>query len=903
MKKVFLILILGFTPLLAQNFAGIRIYINPGHGGNDPANDRYIPLTGFWESEGNLTKGLYLRSMLENAGAVVFISRTQNRDVDDLPLSQISADANANNVDYFHSIHSNGLNGNASVNYPLMLFRGYDDEPVFPEAKTMGEIMWNQLNAPNGQWTYWPYNWVNNRGDWSFYPDWGDKVGLGVLRGLNMPGTLSEGNFHDYLPNSWRLMNTDYRQHEAVEIFRAFTEFYDLDPMTTGILAGIVRDDTKNVTYSYSYNSGLPNDKKLAVNNTRVTLLPEGITYSGDFKNNGFYLFDSLAPGDYQVVVEAGVYKPDTVYATVTANKTAFANIFLVEDPDRSPEIYTTDPADQAQGVLTHAPITVRFSRPMDPSLTGQAFTLTPPADGALSWEDDDQILTFAPADTFRVSTTYQVVIDTGAASRNGIKLTAPFMFTFTTAADHVRPKIIAYSPAAEIDSVIIDADIMIRFDIGMRPAETQSAFTINPPVNGVFSWDTSNTVMTFNPDEDLSRKTWYTVTISTGASNSRGVSLAEPFTFTFITRQRNEVRLSRSFPQDNSEGISTRLKFILDFDAPINATTVISALALYDESGSLVPLRGHDVLNNRVSCLPRLTLKNNQLYHLFIYKSLKDTLNLPLIDTTEVVFRTISSEYAGTVIEDFEFLGDWQNPASDDSSTGIDPQGTSLSLSPVYKISGSYSARMQYKFAGEKDGVCRLFNAVGFPVNADSGSVFGLWVFGDYSHNMLEIGSTGNAPYEDIAWTDTIDWAGWKLVKFLLPETGLSFNAITVRQISGSDLAGELYIDDAQYGLVSGLGSVRPDVSWPVTFELSQNYPNPFNPITRIAYTLPAASNVRLTVYNLLGQEISRLIDAPVRAGRHEIIWDATGFPSGIYFYRLETGKYIRTRKMVLLR
>ena len=129
----------------AQDFDSIRIYINPGHGGYD-SNDRYIPQTGYWESEGNLTKGLYLRHILENAGAVVFMSRTQNRTEDDRPLSQISADANANNVDYFHSIHTNALTGNTYINYPLLLFRGYDDAPVFPEAKEMGALMWYRMN-------------------------------------------------------------------------------------------------------------------------------------------------------------------------------------------------------------------------------------------------------------------------------------------------------------------------------------------------------------------------------------------------------------------------------------------------------------------------------------------------------------------------------------------------------------------------------------------------------------------------------------------------------------------------------------------------------------------------------------------------------------------------------------
>jgi len=60
MKKIILLFLI-VTALSAQDFSGIKIYINPGHGGNDPANDRYIPQTGYWESEGNLTKGLYLR--------------------------------------------------------------------------------------------------------------------------------------------------------------------------------------------------------------------------------------------------------------------------------------------------------------------------------------------------------------------------------------------------------------------------------------------------------------------------------------------------------------------------------------------------------------------------------------------------------------------------------------------------------------------------------------------------------------------------------------------------------------------------------------------------------------------------------------------------------------------------
>ena len=151
-QALFLFILAG--SLTAQDFSGIKIYINPGHGGHD-SDDRYISSTGYWESEGNLTKGLYLRDLLENLGATVIMSRTQNRSIDDRSLSEIDAEANANNVDYFHSIHSNAHN--ETVNYPLVLFRGTDSNPVFSQAKTMGSIIWNQLKNIPGNIAFYSY--------------------------------------------------------------------------------------------------------------------------------------------------------------------------------------------------------------------------------------------------------------------------------------------------------------------------------------------------------------------------------------------------------------------------------------------------------------------------------------------------------------------------------------------------------------------------------------------------------------------------------------------------------------------------------------------------------------------------------------------------------------------------
>jgi hypothetical protein len=90
---------------------------------------------------------------------------------------------------------------------------------------------------------------------------------------------------------------------------------------------------------------------------------------------------------------------------------------------------------------------------------------------------------------------------------------------------------------------------------------------------------------------------------------------------------------------------------------------------------------------------------------------------------------------------------------------------------------------------------------------------------------------------------------------------------------------------------------------SIPSEFTLSQNYPNPFNPVTVISYQLAKASNVKLTIYDALGQNVSILIDQSQNAGNYNIEWDASAYPSGVYFYRLEAESFVSNKKMILIK
>ncbi|MDZ7764160.1 MAG: T9SS type A sorting domain-containing protein [Melioribacteraceae bacterium] len=100
-----------------------------------------------------------------------------------------------------------------------------------------------------------------------------------------------------------------------------------------------------------------------------------------------------------------------------------------------------------------------------------------------------------------------------------------------------------------------------------------------------------------------------------------------------------------------------------------------------------------------------------------------------------------------------------------------------------------------------------------------------------------------------------------------------------------------------------SMISDVEGDESVELKFELSQNYPNPFNPSTTINYSVPTSGLVTLKVYNILGQEVKTLVNTVQNAGFHNVSFDASTLSSGVYIYRLSSGNFVNTKKMILLK
>lgn len=116
-----------------------------------------------------------------------------------------------------------------------------------------------------------------------------------------------------------------------------------------------------------------------------------------------------------------------------------------------------------------------------------------------------------------------------------------------------------------------------------------------------------------------------------------------------------------------------------------------------------------------------------------------------------------------------------------------------------------------------------------------------------------------------------------------------------------------KMYIDENGDTVLTSINETEPP-SNPIGFELFQAYPNPFNPVTNIEYSVPeeeqsVASRVQIKVYDILGREITTLVNEEKSKGKHKVQFDAKGLASGVYFYQLSSSGFISTRKMLLLK
>ena len=826
MKKIFFLYIIFTITLLAQrtDLSGLKFCIDPGHGGNNPANDRHLipdPGTDFWESESNFQKALLLEPMLKELGAWVILTRYTNYYPNDEEPSLTARWqlANANNVTWFHSIHSNatGWAVNNTVNSTMMLVK--EDIPTrkaaFPEAVTMSNILGKHFVKnlrTSGSTTYL---------DYTFYGGPNGGYNLGVLKGLVMPGELSEGSFHDYFPETRRLMNNHYRKMEAYAIRNGIMEYFGVPPDTLCIIAGIIKDMTSNNPINY----------------LNVKILPIDSTYTGDRYNNGFYMFDKLVAGNYKIIYEAPNYLPDSAFVTINKGEIKFIDKTLI---NFIPPVATSN---------------------------------------------------FKTGDTT-------------------VSVTSYFDFTFT------KP---------------------------MDTASVRQAFKITPNVEGSFSWSNSNMSLRFTPLAPLNSKTIYTILIDTTAKDIAGFSIdgngdgvsGDPFILTFKTLISDDERpfVLSSYPAKNStlKDFSTLGTITFTFNKLMDTTSLRSSIALRKNSiDQPIDMMFYNLDNKTNVCVKmKNQMDTSSVYVLLIYNTAKDIFQNTMKSIYYFYVNTNNRKYKSvTTLEDFsQGIDNWWQPTMSGSTIGVYPEKTKLSLDSniYYPFSqDKYSAKLDYSFV--KDGtqnLIRVYLSKGTAYNKmiDTSLVLQSLVFGDSSKNQIRfcVDDSSTLTKHRVSNWVTIDWYGWKLIEWKFtnynemgswlnpgPVVGpyLRFDSyqLTYDPSKGKP-EGSIYLDelslaeiDKPLTSVQNTNYVLPDEVY-----LAQNYPNPFNPSTTLKFNLPQSSNVKLIIYDLLGREVTVLIKDYLPQGIHIINWDASNYPSGIYFAKLYTDSKITSIKMVL--
>ena len=179
-----------------------------------------------------------------------------------------------------------------------------------------------------------------------------------------------------------------------------------------------------------------------------------------------------------------------------------------------------------------------------------------------------------------------------------------------------------------------------------------------------------------------------------------------------------------------------------------------------------------------------------------------------------------------------------------------------------------------------------------------------------DDDKNLMAYGDRDPATFPGI---ETEDGGGFATVTDLIED--FSYDADVVSTIDARPLGSLQWFPNelASYDAVAALANIKNYMSTvtsiektdlvPVKYNLAQNYPNPFNPSTVISYTLPKASDVKLTVFNMLGQKVQTLVDAKQSVGKYTVRFDASELASGVYFYQIQAGNFMKVNKMLYVK
>ncbi len=479
----------------SNNPADYKIYINPGHGGydsddrlmylypifiNQNVQDGYTREQSFWESVSNLDKGMRLDTMLRALGFQTKMSRITNTTADDRSLSGISAEASNWNADFMLSIHSNA---GAPSNYVLQLHsgitpgdpKGLDGYPekvpewVCNEARKITTLMGN--NQYSNQVSCWSRE-PNIAGDKTFARTiMGWSNGYGVMRNLKVPGTISEGMMHDYLPETYRLMNIDYKRQESFQFAKTFYTYFCNGELPYGAIGGRIHDVYQKQEFpNYKARKGTRDEYRPILRGLVELWQGDQLldTYVTDTLYNGVYYFWNLQPGTYTVKAKPEGYYPQEQTVEVKNNEISYALFALSMARQTPPEVIDYSPkVEITDSVLVSTQVTISFNWDMNMEATAAALDISPAVEGTITFENDNHLMRFTPAKRFEPGIEYTITLGTGACHPDTAyenHLQEPFSFKFRTS-QRGNLSVVQTYPVDGAANVPVDAAFIAIFD------------------------------------------------------------------------------------------------------------------------------------------------------------------------------------------------------------------------------------------------------------------------------------------------------------------------------------------------------------------------------------------------------------------------------------------------------
>ena len=570
----------------STNPADYKIYINPGHGGYDSDDRRmgvypifingsvnsaagYTQEQTFWESVSNLDKGLRLDTILRDLGFQTKMSRITNTTEDDRSLSGISAEASNWNADFMLSIHSNA--GNPS-NYILHLhsgitpgdpygLNGYPEkvpEEICNEARAITTLMGkNQYSNQVSCWSREP----NIAGDKTFARTiMGWSNGYGVMRNLKVPGTISEGMMHDYLPETYRLMNIDYKRQESFQFAKTFMEYFCGGQLKDGAIGGRIHDVYQKQEFpNYKARKGTRDEYRPILRGLVELWQGDQLldTYVTDTLYNGVYYFWNLQPGTYTVKAKPEGYYPQEQTLEVKKNEISYGLFALSMMRQTPPEVLDYSPKVAAdEEVLVSTEVTISFNWDMDTEATAAALEISPAVEGTIKFEDDNHTLRFTPATRFEPGVTYTVTLGTGACHPDNTfenHLQQPFSFSFTTS-NRGAVSIVQTYPSVGETNVPITPSFVAVFDATIVNASVRSNVAVLDANGNKLSVNTRSFKYNQAPEpyghvafeltKALEPNTDYTLVLYPGIKDADDVLLNETYEIPFRTGEEVEPTL-----------------------------------------------------------------------------------------------------------------------------------------------------------------------------------------------------------------------------------------------------------------------------------------------------------------------------------------------------------------------